>query len=606
MATDASVVGRVRLETTRRRALEVRRQRAAEFDDRVREADSWYLQNCREVVDARHAREAAERAAVRQILQRGLVHDPDPRTERQGRMYWLRGLFPADVAGLTAEWGKVDTKLWPVAVQNRVASAALRVLDWHERVHARGRPAEEVTRTWIEWSASHPTGEPRDLSSLNAAGRAHYDRIAHEHEGEQFVEATLQVWYVPTAPAAKPVDVNHLTWREIKHLPATERRMLAWARIGALCDAGSIDPIVKPARQWNEIAEDDEPGKLAWLVEDTWRDALAPCDPAWNGHGPPPLDANRLDPDLAEELLNAVERDLAETGTYVPSRSNGDAAPPPLLITLQRLDDLLGPRLREAAVPFVGTEPFVRGIMEFGMLLSAVPECIAVAQRRDADPQSMAPEAFAYDYMLVLQGGRDILLQLVPPHHRAFVEDRLQKAIDTAWKLVDAFVSRPVSQVVDRPNRRLFHGPWVPLFEEWHQTRNAVLRLISFWQTGKRTEPPQNRRGRTPSAARRSASRRARVGDADALARLDRETPPMNVDDGSWVSSKVAAGLDSVKTRTLATYRNKGDQSSDGRFGRDRDGRVWRRTGTRRSHPWYWKQTLVSERARARGGDEKP
>ncbi len=79
---------------------------------------------------------------------------------------------------------------------------------------------------------------------------------------------------------------------------------------------------------------------------------------------------------------------------------------------------------------------------------------------------------------------------------------------------------------------------------------------------------------------------------SNALSELERNTPPVDRDNGQWISNKRAAGIEGLETRTLADYRNRGIVTADKRLGRDRDGRVWRRTGTPTSHPWYLRSTL--------------
>jgi hypothetical protein len=75
-----------------------------------------------------------------------------------------------------------------------------------------------------------------------------------------------------------------------------------------------------------------------------------------------------------------------------------------------------------------------------------------------------------------------------------------------------------------------------------------------------------------------------------ALQELKSTTPKLTTGDGIWVSNKLAAKLEGVKTRTLADYRCNG--ISNGLLGRDHQGRVWRKPGTKNSHPLYLRSTL--------------
>lgn len=104
---------------------------------------------------------------------------------------------------------------------------------------------------------------------------------------------------------------------------------------------------------------------------------------------------------------------------------------------------------------------------------------------------------------------------------------------------------------------------------------------------------------------RLSADRNGEVANADAavdrdadlsdmIDKLEALTPSLNKTNGEWVNNKRAASLEGIEARTLSSYRSKGAANDDGNFGRDNDGRVWRREGTPKSHPWYLRSTLVS------------
>jgi hypothetical protein len=78
---------------------------------------------------------------------------------------------------------------------------------------------------------------------------------------------------------------------------------------------------------------------------------------------------------------------------------------------------------------------------------------------------------------------------------------------------------------------------------------------------------------------------------------LERVTPPLDREDGKWVNNKRAAILEGFMTETLGTYRKSGIQNSDKTLGCDQEGRIWRRNGTPKSHPWYLRSTLLTEQA---------
>lgn len=81
------------------------------------------------------------------------------------------------------------------------------------------------------------------------------------------------------------------------------------------------------------------------------------------------------------------------------------------------------------------------------------------------------------------------------------------------------------------------------------------------------------------------------IEDVD-LEELERTTPPCSRGDGQWVTGQKAAEIEGLVTDTLKSYRHRGVMNSEKTFGRDRDGRIWRRDGTPRSHPKYLRRTL--------------
>ena len=125
-----------------------------------------------------------------------------------------------------------------------------------------------------------------------------------------------------------------------------------------------------------------------------------------------------------------------------------------------------------------------------------------------------------------------------------------------------------------------------------HRPAGPPLKLC-YWSRVAGHEVTASRAERVIKALR--AWRNLSDGSVAQLRELEQSTPPLNKENGQWVRNKRAATLDGLKTRTLADYRHDGIALSDGTFGRDRDGRLWRRQGTRNSHPWYLKSSLLNQ-----------
>ena len=85
------------------------------------------------------------------------------------------------------------------------------------------------------------------------------------------------------------------------------------------------------------------------------------------------------------------------------------------------------------------------------------------------------------------------------------------------------------------------------------------------------------------------------AGSEGGLVTLERNTPQLDRMSGKWVSNKRAADIEGLQTRTLADYRHQGIKDAAEHLGGDKDGRVWRREGTPRSHPWYLRSTLLAK-----------
>lgn len=84
-------------------------------------------------------------------------------------------------------------------------------------------------------------------------------------------------------------------------------------------------------------------------------------------------------------------------------------------------------------------------------------------------------------------------------------------------------------------------------------------------------------------------------GQDDTLETIERNTPALDKNGGTWVSNKRAASLEGVETTTLKQYRYDGEHTDNMMFGRDKDGRIWRRIGKPNSHPWYLRSSLKDD-----------
>ena len=77
------------------------------------------------------------------------------------------------------------------------------------------------------------------------------------------------------------------------------------------------------------------------------------------------------------------------------------------------------------------------------------------------------------------------------------------------------------------------------------------------------------------------------------------DIPAFDPDDPNWVSSAIAAKLEGLTVSTLARYRREckgGTVAPNKMSGEDRFGRVWGRSGTKKSNVRYLKRTLLSSR----------
>ena len=75
--------------------------------------------------------------------------------------------------------------------------------------------------------------------------------------------------------------------------------------------------------------------------------------------------------------------------------------------------------------------------------------------------------------------------------------------------------------------------------------------------------------------------------------------PELDTTSGKWIKNKLAAVREGIQTETLQKYRDRvhGQWTADDQMsGIDRDGRMWRRCGTPRNHPWYFVPSLKAKK----------
>lgn len=133
-------------------------------------------------------------------------------------------------------------------------------------------------------------------------------------------------------------------------------------------------------------------------------------------------------------------------------------------------------------------------------------------------------------------------------------------------------------------------GYWFSRIENlWQASVAAIDLLASMANQGETATTLESPTTSTSDATGSSDPQPRSIEDLEkATAQLDREN-------GEWVKNKRAAELEGLETRTLSDYRKSGEKTTDGRFGKDKDGRIWRRDGTERSHPLYLRSSLRSQ-----------
>lgn len=153
------------------------------------------------------------------------------------------------------------------------------------------------------------------------------------------------------------------------------------------------------------------------------------------------------------------------------------------------------------------------------------------------------------------------------------------------------------------------NGPidWPPEFatlvraiESKRRSMRRILASVNAPRSSPRaSKKMRKKKPRTAKANRQAVKRKPREQPNDPIAQLEAKTPRLTKGNGTWVSCKVAAGIDGVRTRSLATYRSNGLKNTAKTLGQDRDGRVWRKQGGKGSWPWYLVRSLCRRRPEA-------
>ncbi len=181
--------------------------------------------------------------------------------------------------------------------------------------------------------------------------------------------------------------------------------------------------------------------------------------------------------------------------------------------------------------------------------------------------------------------------------HHIWGKGEVQAHISRLW---DPWAKADAARLVSEIQRLTKRTPDRAVDRAQAMVAELRARVLAACEAYKNECQAASKRAKEPSEP--STTEQTRL---DALAAACRSSgfagppdiPPLDKDSGKWVTNKLAAKLDGPKVETLAKYRQPGQAqwvSRDGMGGVDRDGRMWRRTGTPRSHPWYLRSTLTS------------
>jgi hypothetical protein len=219
----------------------------------------------------------------------------------------------------------------------------------------------------------------------------------------------------------------------------------------------------------------------------------------------------------------------------------------------------------------------------------------------EATPRSDPGSKF---HLQVRQIGQDAELDEPDPP----VDSLNREAWDELQQTVGGLVTLTVSQ--GRPALVTHAGELIPAKVTFCgcQSRTAdddPARLLTVFMlaelSGRSVVEAFNLEERLVRVKRLAASSPSRpsAGEPPEIPRDPAELPPIPTLDRNspdWVRNREAARKEGIQTRTLAQYRHEGQVAPDGMSGIDPEGRMWRRAGTKTSHPWYYKPSLVSSR----------
>jgi hypothetical protein len=126
-----------------------------------------------------------------------------------------------------------------------------------------------------------------------------------------WVKSHLVIWFRPSEESIE--DSTHpaqLSWEQLRELPPPARLSIAYARLLALRDALSLEPLVnRPSGK--QKPRDDDPDYLQTFLSWWDHDLIWPMERDGADGAVPEPDPSKLPPELAAEMLKLVADDLA-------------------------------------------------------------------------------------------------------------------------------------------------------------------------------------------------------------------------------------------------------------------------------------------------------